>query len=146
MLLLATNWRAPAKLMLSCRRWRGSGWGKEGKESAGRPEDPQFCHELNAVLVYFYRGRQSTCLSSSWQFSPSLLQSSPSSFSFLGDLPSSVGGLDCWLCLARLRLNTCLHICRLFSQMEVLCGSLMGRAQVASSSPRLGREAGENVR
>ena len=34
--------------------------GKEGKESAGRPEDPPFCHEVNtcwSIFVYHVTAR-----------------------------------------------------------------------------------------
>ena len=34
--------------MLRCWRWRGLGWGKEGKKSAWTTGDPQLCHEVNA--------------------------------------------------------------------------------------------------
>ena len=64
--------------------------GKEGKESARRPEHPKLWQPL---FVYFYT--VPTCLSF-------LLQPSSSSFSFLGGLSSLVGGLcplACWLCL-----------------------------------------------
>ena len=55
-----------------------------------------------------------------------------------------MGGNDRWLQLARFRLNTCVYTCNFFfSRMEVMRGSLTDRGQVASLSPRLGREVGE---
>ena len=50
----------------------------------------------------------------------------PSSFSFLGNLRSSAGGLDRWLCPTRFRLNTCVHTCKLFSKDEGAARKLSG--------------------
>ena len=67
-----------------------------------------------------------------------------------GNLPSSVGGLDRWLCPSRLRLNTCVHACKLFSKGGGVALKLSGSCSCADipalSSPRLGREVGENVK
>ena len=85
---------------------------REGrKESAGKPEDPQFCHEVNTCWsIFTYDAKARACQAP-------LLLPSPSSFSFLGSLPFPVGGLDRWLRLARLRLNACVYTCK-FSFFE----------------------------
>ena len=53
-LLLATNWRAPAKLMLKCRRWRGSddGW-KERRALAGQ-KTPNSATRWTHVGLFLY--------------------------------------------------------------------------------------------
>ena len=61
-----------------------------------------------------------------------------------------MGGLDHWLCLARPRLNTCIHACKLFPKDGGVALKFSGSCSSADipalSSPRLGRAVAENVR
>ena len=138
-LLLATNWRAPPKFMLRCPRWRNSDEGRKERRAPAGQATPNSATRRVGLFLY----TTSTHVPEFLQFFPSLLRILPLSFLFLGNLPSSLGGLDHWLCLARPRLNTCIHACKLFSKDGGVALKFSGSCSSADipalSSPRLGR-------
>ena len=79
-------------------------WRKEGKESARRPEDPQFCHEVNA------------CCPKACVWAPSSLPKLAPVLAIIFLIHWWIYplrcGISCWLCPACIHLNTCVHACK----------------------------------
>ena len=54
-LWLATNWRAPAKLMLRCPRWRGSDELRKERRALAGQKTPNSATRLTRVGLFLYR-------------------------------------------------------------------------------------------